>query len=419
MHPIKHVAIMGAGVMGTQIALCMARLGFECLLYDLPAGPEDRSFLARSVLMANGAQDDIRACNTEDDLRELASCELVIEAIVDNLDWKVALYEKMVPHMAPHAILTSNTLGWSIERLASYLPLALQSRFLGLHFFAPTTTTPWVELIPHSKTSPEVLACMRQWLGEQCRQPPLVVKDAPHFLAHRIGMFALLAGLWHAERFRVSPEAMDAYLGSFIQRPGKGIFQALDALGLDVFESMVSIFAKMAHDPWQAFYRLPLWILELIERGALGQKTQRGIYLKQDGTLLVFYPPNHQYRPLHPRFQPALPALEGMDFPSWLALIRSKVPDVREAKWMLSYLADVFLYCIHMNEEVAHHPHDIDVALKKGWGWGQGPIEHMASLDPQVLTAWLEEACQSGELLFQGEWKHEHQLLQNMLHRIA
>ncbi|HQY36529.1 MAG TPA: 3-hydroxyacyl-CoA dehydrogenase family protein, partial [Pseudomonadota bacterium] len=207
---IRRVAVLGAGVMGAQIAAHLVNASVETLLYDLPAKEGDPSGIASKAIAnlarlspaplatkARGAE--IVAANYDQHLELLRGCDLVIEAIAERMEWKHDLYRKIVPHLAPHAILASNTSGLPIQDLARGLPDALHARFCGVHFFNPPRYMHLAELIPIAQTAPAVLQGLEAFLTSTLGKGVVTARDTPNFIGNRIGVFSILSTMHHTQ----------------------------------------------------------------------------------------------------------------------------------------------------------------------------------------------------------------------------
>ncbi|MES2771348.1 MAG: 3-hydroxyacyl-CoA dehydrogenase family protein, partial [Pseudomonadota bacterium] len=295
---IRKAAVLGAGMMGAQIAAHLANAQIPVLLFDLPAADLANAQLADTRKAANRNIEKaiaelskrtppplakpelsayINAANYETDLAQLSDCDLVIEAITETMALKEALYAKIVPFLSPSAVLASNTSGLSIKRLAATLPEALQARFCGVHFFNPPRYMHLVELIGHDANPPPLLDQLESWLVSHLGKGVVRAHDTPNFIANRVGIFSILATIHHTERLGLSFDLVDALTGKLIGRPTSATYRTADLVGLDTLAHVIqtlhhSLPSKGEQaDPWHRFYKLPNWFSALISRGALGQ----------------------------------------------------------------------------------------------------------------------------------------------------
>jgi len=318
---IRRAAVLGAGVMGAQIAAHLVSAGIETVLFDLFSEKEDANALVLqsikslkslkpSPLALAGLENAIQPANYNTDLDKIKKCDLVIEAIAERLDWKQSIYEKVTPYLNEHAILGTNTSGLSIQSLADHLPEKIRTRFCGVHFFNPPRYMKLVEIIPHASNSPELLSQLETFLVTRLGKGVIRAKDTPNFIGNRIGVFSLLTLLHHSEALDLAPDIVDALTGGLIQRPKSATFRTMDVVGLDTLAHVVKTLQKeLVNDPWQRYFKLPDWINVLIEKGALGQKKQQGIYKKVGKTIEVYDLNEECYRPIRPQVDPNVLAI--------------------------------------------------------------------------------------------------------------
>ena len=306
---VRKAAVLGAGVMGAQIAAHLVNANVPTLLYELPAREGDPNSnvlkaidnlrkLEPSPLAVRANADLIEPANYEQHLGLLEGCDLVVEAISERMDWKRDLYIKVAPHIGETALFASNTSGLSINQLAQALPEALRARFCGVHFFNPPRYMHLVELIPAAATDPVHLDALEAFLVTTLGKGVIRAKDTPNFIANRIGVFSMLATLYHAEGLRIGFDVVDDLTGTRVGRPRSATFRTADVVGLDTFAHVVGTMAEsLPDDPWHRFYAVPAWMKELIAAGALGQKTRRGVYQKVGDEIRVLEPATKDYRP--------------------------------------------------------------------------------------------------------------------------
>src|SRR6185295_7915642 len=227
--PVRKVAVLGAGVMGAQIAAHLVNCKVPVILFDLPAkeGPKN-GIVTKAVEGLKklkpsplGVPEDaalIEQANYEEHLDLLKECDLVIEAIAERMDWKLALYQRIAPAIAPHAIVASNTSGLSITKLSEVLPEEIKPRFCGIHFFNPPRYMALVELIPTPTTRPEVLDQLESFVTTGLGKSALRAKDTPNFIANRVGIAGMLATMREAEKFGLGYDVVDDLTGKKMGR---------------------------------------------------------------------------------------------------------------------------------------------------------------------------------------------------------
>ncbi|HAT32817.1 MAG TPA: 3-hydroxyacyl-CoA dehydrogenase, partial [Janthinobacterium sp.] len=230
---VKKVAVLGAGVMGAQIAAHCINAKVPVVLFDLPAKEGAKNGIVLRAIenlkklspAPFGNKDDaalIQVANYEDNLDLLAGCDLIIEAIAERMDWKHDLYKKVAPHIAPNAIFASNTSGLSINKLADGFDDELKARFCGVHFFNPPRYMHLVELIPTGATKPLILDQLESFLTTTLGKGVVRAKDTPNFIANRVGVFGMLATIHEAEKFGLSCDVVDDLTGAKLGRAKSG-----------------------------------------------------------------------------------------------------------------------------------------------------------------------------------------------------
>ncbi|ANY17159.1 3-hydroxyacyl-CoA dehydrogenase/enoyl-CoA hydratase family protein [Bordetella pseudohinzii] len=407
---VKHAAVLGAGVMGAQIAAHLANAGIPVTLFDLTAKEGPRNGVAERALAglrklepAPLASPDrlalIAPANYDDDLARLKQCDLVIEAIAERLDWKTALYHRIAPHVAPDAILASNTSGLSINTLADALPEALRPRFCGVHFFNPPRYMRLVEIIATAHTRPEVLNHLETWLTSRLGKGVIRALDTPNFVANRIGVFAILAALHHTQRLGLGFDEVDALTGPRLGRPKSATYRTADVVGLDTLAHVVGTMRdQLPQDPWHGYFAVPAWLQALIDQGALGQKSGAGVYKKAGKDILVLDPATGQYRPSAGKITPAVEAiLKERDPAKRLAALRASQEP--QAQFVWSLLRDTFHYSAVHLADVADNARDLDLAMRWGFGWAQGPFETWQAAGWQALAQAIAEDIAAGRAM--------------------
>ena len=263
---IRKVAVLGAGVMGAQIAAHCANADLPVLLFDLAAKDGKPSAIAgkaidglnkiepKPLARADRAQ-QIEAANYDTDLDKLHGCDLIIEAIAEKMEWKLGLYGKVAPHIRPTAIFASNTSGLSINALSEGMPEALRGRFCGIHFFNPPRYMALVELIPTATTNAAMLDQLESWLTTRLGKRIVRAKDTPNFVANRVGVFSILAVMHHTKRLGLAFDEVDALTGPRIGRPKSATYRTADVVGLDTLAHVIhTMDTTLPNDPWHAYF---------------------------------------------------------------------------------------------------------------------------------------------------------------------
>ncbi|MBI1397636.1 MAG: 3-hydroxyacyl-CoA dehydrogenase [Betaproteobacteria bacterium] len=410
-HEIRRAAVLGAGVMGAQIAAHLVNAGVPTLLFELPgreagdgSGPARRAIeglakLDPAPLALPSLAEHVQPANYDEHLGRLSDCDLVIEAISERLDWKHQLYERIVPHLAADAILASNTSGLSIADLASGLPAERQSRFCGLHFFNPPRYMHLVELIPGPATSARLMDDLESFLVTGLGKGVVRAKDTPNFIGNRIGVFSILAAFHHTQALGLGFDEVDALTGVRIGRPKSATYRTADVVGLDTLVHVIGTMERaLTEDPWHAMFPVPAWLGRLVEEGALGQKSGRGIYRKAGRDIQVLDPDSMDYRPADRVIAPEVDAiLKDRDAARRLSALRGS--EHPQARFLWNVTRDTLHYCACHLESIADNARDLDLAIRWGFGWQEGPFELWQSVGWQQMARWIVEDIRAGSTL--------------------
>lgn len=407
---VKHAAVLGAGVMGAQIAAHLANAGVPVTLFDLTAKEGPRNGITERALAGLRKLEPaplasperlalITPANYDDDLAQLAHCDLVIEAIAERLDWKTDLYHRIAPHVSPDAILASNTSGLSINTLADALPEQLRARFCGVHFFNPPRYMRLVEVIATAHTQPAVLDDLETWLTSRLGKGVIRALDTPNFVANRIGVFSILAALHHTQRLGLAFDDVDALTGPRIGRPKSATYRTADVVGLDTLAHVIGTMRdQLLQDPWHRYFAVPAWLQALIDAGALGQKRGVGVYKKVGKEIQVLDASTGDYRPSAGKLDPEVDAILKERDPAkrFAALRASTAP---QAQFLWSLLRDTFHYCAVQLAEVADNARDVDLAMRWGFGWSMGPFETWQAAGWSAIADAIREDIAAGHAM--------------------
>jgi 3-hydroxyacyl-CoA dehydrogenase len=317
----------------------------------------------------------IDAANYEEHLSLLADCDLVIEAIAERMDWKNDLYAKIAPHLGTNAIIASNTSGLSMNALAQGLPETVRPRFCGIHFFNPPRYMHLVEIIGTRSTDAATLDALETWLTSRLGKGVIRALDTPNFVANRIGVFSILAVMHHTAAFGLGFDEVDALTGPKIGRPKSATYRTADVVGLDTLAHVVKTMQDtLPNDPWHAYFKTPEWLSALISKGALGQKTRCGIFRKQGKEIQVLDLGRQDYRASAGVIADEVAAILKIRNPAekFAALRASAHP---QGQFLWAIFRDIFHYAAVQLEHVADNARDLDLAMRWGFGWAQGPFE--------------------------------------------
>ncbi|MGR6805376.1 3-hydroxyacyl-CoA dehydrogenase/enoyl-CoA hydratase family protein [Sphaerotilus natans] len=413
---VRQVAVLGAGVMGAQIAAHLVNVRVPVVLFDLPAPagqPGPKSAIALKAienlkklkpaplgLAAEAAR--IRAANYEDDLALLAECDLVIEAIAERLDWKHALYAKIAPHIAPHAILASNTSGLSITALSEPLPEALKPRFCGIHFFNPPRYMQLVELIPTPTTAAPYLDQLETFATTTLGKGVVRAKDTPNFIANRVGIAGMLSTMIEAERFGLSYDLVDDLTGKKLGRASSGTFRTADVVGLDTMAHVIRTMQDQlgpdrGNDPFHPSYATPAVLATLIAQGALGQKAGAGFYKKVGRDIQRLDPAKGDYVASGAKAEPIIDRILKKAPAERLKLLRESSNP--QAQFLWAILRNAFHYAaVHLGA-IADSAREVDLAMRWGFGMQQGPFELWQAAGWQQVAGWVKADIDAGKTL--------------------
>ncbi len=407
---VRKVAVLGAGVMGAQIAAHLVNARVPVVLFELAAREGDANGnvlkaianlkkLEPSPLATRDCADLIEAANYDQHLDQLADCDIVIEAISERMDWKADLYRKVAPHLGKQTIFASNTSGLSINKLADAFPQELRARFCGVHFFNPPRYMHLVELIACTGTDAGILDDLERFLVTTLGKGVIRAKDTPNFIANRVGVFSMLATIHHAERLGIGFDTVDALTGSLIGRPRSATFRTADVVGLDTFAHVVNTMRDtLPDDPWHQYYGVPAWLQGLIDKKALGQKTRKGVYQKVGRDIQVLDLKTGDYRLSDGKADESVVEIlknkNAME--RFAALHGSSHP---QAQFIWSIFRDSFHYCALHLEAIASNARDLDFAIRWGFGWDKGPFEIWQAAGWRQVAAWIAEDIAAGKAM--------------------
>ena len=408
---VKKVAVLGAGVMGAQIAAHLVNVQVPVVLFDLPAKEgEKNAIVTRAIANLKklkpsplGVAEDaelIQAANYEEHLKLLKECDLVIEAIAERMDWKLDLYTKIAPFVAKHAIVASNTSGLSITKLSEALPDALKPRFCGIHFFNPPRYMPLVELIATPSTQPLVLDQLEAFVTSGLGKGVVRAKDTPNFIANRIGIAGMLSTMKEAEHFGLNYNVVDDLTGKKLGRASSGTFRTADVVGIDTMAHVIKTLQdtlSLDTDPFYASFGTPPVVHKLIELGHLGQKTKAGFYKKAGRDVLRFDLPSASYVPGGEKADDVYARMLKKPAAERLKLLRAAEGAPGQFLWAI--LRNSFHYAAIHLETIAESARDVDQAMRWGFGMQQGPFELWQEAGWLEVAKMVQEDIDAGKAL--------------------
>ncbi len=416
---VKKVAVLGAGVMGAQIAAHLVNVKVPVVLFDLPAkeGPKNGIVMKAVEGLKKlkpsplGVADDaalIGQANYEEHLEQLRDCDLIIEAIAERMDWKLDLYKKIAPFVNPHAIVASNTSGLSITKLSEALPESIKPRFCGIHFFNPPRYMTLVELIDTPTTAPEVLDQLEAFVTSGLGKGVVRAHDTPNFVANRVGIAGMLATMKEVENFGLSFDVVDDLTGKKLGRASSGTFRTADVVGLDTMNHVIKTLQDNLHeesDPFYGSFETPAVLKKLLELGNLGQKTKAGFYKKVGRDVLRFDPQSGDYVPGGQKADEVYGRMLKKPAGERLELLRNA--EGAQGQFLWAILRNSFHYAaVHLGT-IADNARDVDQAMRWGFGMKQGPFELWQEAGWLKVAKMIQEDIDAGKALCKAplpEW---------------
>lgn len=435
---IKRIAVLGSGIMGSRIACHFANVGVEALLLDiapkeLTEGEQKKGLNLDSPAVRNrivtesfqkavqskpaplyhaSFADRVTLGNFEDNIKDIASCDWVIEVVVEKLEIKKKVFDQVEQHRKPGTLITTNTSGIPINLMLDGRSEDFQKHFCGTHFFNPPRYLRLLEIIPSQKTDPEIVDFLMHYGDLYLGKETVLCKDTPAFIANRIGVYGILSVMHTVEKMGLSVSEVDKLTGPAIGRPKSATFRTMDVVGLDTTVNVANNLAQaLQQDESKETFQLPGIIKELYERKWLGDKTGQGYYkkIKDDkgkSVILELDFDSYEYRePGKVKF-PALEAAKAKDsLKDKLQLLVNS--EDKTGEFYRATFYDLFRYCSNRIPEIADELYRIDQAVAAGFGWDYGPFETWDMLgvrktvekmeaDGYKSAQWVYEMLESG-----------------------
>ena len=420
---VKKVAVLGAGVMGAQIAAHLVNLKVPVILFDLPYQPKEgvpalpggkNAIVIKAVEGLKklkpaplGVPEDaalIQPANYVEHMALLKDCDLIIEAIAERMDWKTDLYHQIAPFISEGAIVASNTSGLSITKLSEALPDAIKPRFCGIHFFNPPRYMALVELINTPTTQPQILDDLETFVTSVLGKGVVRAKDSPNFIANRVGIAGLLATMKQADNFGLTYDVVDDLTGKKLGRASSGTFRTADVVGLDTMSHVIKTLQDnltLQTDPFYGSFATPPVLAKLLGMGALGQKANGGFYKKVGRDILRFDATANggqgDYVASGQKANEVIGRMLKKKPGERLNLLRNA--EGAEARFLWAILRDQFHYAaIHLHS-IAETARDLDFAMRWGFGVKQGPFELWQEGGWLKVANWIKEDIDAGKAL--------------------
>jgi 3-hydroxyacyl-CoA dehydrogenase len=416
---IEKAVVLGAGTMGSRIAAHFANAGLPCVLLDivppdLPAtgSPAERNKIVRAGLeaakkskpaafFAAALADRIAIGNFEDDLARCAEADWIIEVVAENLNIKRQLLARVAQHRKPGAIVTTNTSGLPVHLIAEGMSEEFQQHWAGTHFFNPPRYLKLVEIIPGTKTSPEVVETLSDFCDRRLGKGVVIAKDTPNFIANRIGTYSMLNVLRLMDKLGMTVEEVDACTGPVIGQPRSATFRTADIVGLDVLVHVVkNIYDSVPNDESRDMYKVPVIVEEMMRRGWLGDKTGQGFYKRAKGEgereILTLDLRTFEYRPRQKARFASLEAAKSIEdtrerLRTLLGPILSGQQGDKAQQFLWGSISESCLYAARRVPEISDSLVNVDSAMRWGFGWEFGPFALMDAIGVPAFAAQVQK----------------------------
>ncbi len=428
---IKKVVVLGAGVMGAGIALHFAGIGCEVLLLDMvPAdlsdaeknNPKERNRIVNklfnfalkskpSPLYTKAVANRVTLGNFDDDMPKIKECDWIVEVVVERLDIKKIIYEKVEKYRKPGTLITSNTSGIPIHLLSEGRSDDFKKNFAGTHFFNPPRYLKLLEVIPTPDTDPEIVDFLMSYGDKTLGKETVLCKDTPAFIANRVGVYSMAKIFQLTTELGLKIEEVDQLTGPVIGRPKTGTFKLSDLVGNDTgTKVMMGIKDSCPDDEQAGAFVTPPYVDFLLENKFFGNKTKKGYYEKTkspDGkrVTLALRLDSLQYEPV---IKPDFPSLKDAKSKGSLSdKIRTFIKhDDKGAQLVKRSLAGLFAYVSNRVPEISDNLYSLDAALRAGFAWDIGPFEYwdivglqkgieLAEAEGLEISEWVQKLAKT------------------------
>jgi 3-hydroxyacyl-CoA dehydrogenase len=431
---IKKVAVLGSGVMGSRIACHFAGMGVQVLLLDIVPNEvkESDNKALRNKIVNDSLQAAIKSNpspvytkdvvkkittgNFDDNLKDIANSNWIIEVVVERLDIKRSLYEKVEQFRKPGTLITSNTSGIPIHLLSEGRSDDFKKHFCGTHFFNPPRYLRLLEIIPTPDTDPAIVDFLMHYGDLYLGKTTVLAKDTPAFIANRIGVFGIMAIFQLVEKLELTVDEVDALTGPIIGRPKSATFRTADVVGIDTLVKVAKgVYGNCPNDEQREVFQIPSWLNKVVENNWLGDKTGQGFFKKTKGhggekEILTLDLKTLEYKPRQkPKFASVDAAKPIEDLKQRLKMLVSAQDKAGEFYRHLHY--GLFSYVSHRIPEISDEVYRVDDAMMAGFGWEIGAFESwdvlgiertvqaMKTANYSVAT-WIDEMLAAGNKSF-------------------
>jgi 3-hydroxyacyl-CoA dehydrogenase len=431
---IKKIAVLGSGVMGSRIACHFAGIGVQVILLDIvPTEAKDSTNkLLRNKLVNDSLQAAIKSNpspvytkdavkriatgNFDDDLKEIGTCDWIIEVVVERLDIKRALYEKVEGFRKAGTLVTSNTSGIPIHLLSEGRSEDFKKNFCGTHFFNPPRYLRLLEIIPTPDTDPSVVDFLMHYGDLYLGKTTVLAKDTPAFIANRIGVYGMMAIFGLIEKLGLSIDEVEALTGPVIGRPKSATFRTADVVGIDTLVKVAKgVYDSCPNDEQRNVFQIPAWLNKVVENNWLGDKTGQGFFKKVKGNagekeIFTLDLKTLEYQPRQKAKFASLEAAKPVeDLRQRLKMLVSSQDKAGEFYRHFHY--GLFSYISNRIPEISDEVYRIDDAMKAGFGWEIGAFESWDTLGVEKtvqamkaagypVATWVDEMLAAGNKTF-------------------
>ncbi|MDP2722919.1 MAG: 3-hydroxyacyl-CoA dehydrogenase NAD-binding domain-containing protein [Bacteroidales bacterium] len=418
---INNVAVLGSGVMGSGIACHFANIGLDVLLLDIVPRELNEAEKSKGLTLKDKAvrnrmvNDSLTAAlkskpspiykqsfakrittgNMEDDLQKIKDCDWVIEVVIERLDIKQQVFEKVEKFRKPGSLITSNTSGISVEKMIEGRSEDFQQHFCGTHFFNPPRYLQLFEIIPTSKTFPEVLDFLADYASRYLGKTPVLAKDTPAFIANRVGTFSIMELFNNVEQIGLTIPEIDRLTGPVIGRAKSATFRTADIVGLDTLVHVANNIRETTHDEANEAFKIPAYLQKMLDNKWLGSKTKQGFFKKVDEggekkfLNLDFSTMDYVEAP-RPKFS-VFEKTKGIDD------LRQRMPILMSDKgkageFYRSSFYSLFQFVSNRIPEITGDLYKVDDAMNAGFGWKLGPFQTWDAVGVAYTVKTMEEA---------------------------
>jgi 3-hydroxyacyl-CoA dehydrogenase len=427
---IRKVAVLGSGVMGSRIACHFAGVGLQVLLLDIVPDaakeskkPAERNKLVNDALAAAIKSNPspvyhpdvikkIRTGNFEDHMKDIASCDWIIEVVVERLDIKQKVFEQVEKHRKPGTLITSNTSGIPIHMMTEGRSEDFKKNFCGTHFFNPPRYLRLLEIIPTPHTDPGVVDFLMEYGDLFLGKTTVLCKDTPAFIANRIGVFSIMMVFKLMDQLGLNIDEIDLLTGPIIGRPKSATFRTADVVGIDTLVKVAKgVYDNCPNDESREIFTIPAWLNKMVENNWLGDKTGQGFFKKSKSAkgekeILTLDLKTFEYVPRTKAKFPSIDAAKPVDDLQQRIKMLSASGDKAGEFYKLFHYG-LFSYISHRIPEISDELYRVDDAMMAGFGWEIGAFESWDLLGVErtakamkekgyAVGPWVEEMLKSG-----------------------